>query len=62
MKSGLACALAAFEAQVRETGKRGELPNRSFSIICTVDEEDFMRGVELAIRSGWITEGGLDFW
>ena len=56
MKSGLACALAAFEAQVRETGKRGELPNRSFSIICTVDEEDFMRGVEHAIRSGWITK------
>lgn len=56
MKSGLACALTAFEAQVWEVGKRGELPERSFSMICTVDEEDFMRGVEQAIRSGWVTE------
>lgn len=56
MKSGLSCALAAFEAQVGEMGKRGELPERSFSMICTVDEEDFMRGVEQAIRSGWITK------
>lgn len=54
MKSGLACALKAFEAMVRRCGKMGCLPKRSFSFIGTVDEEDFMRGVEQAIRDQWV--------
>lgn len=54
MKSGLACALEAFRASVRECGRRKELPERAFSFIGTVDEEDFMRGVEDAVKAGWV--------
>ena len=54
MKSGLACALEAFAEMVREAGRRERLPKRSFSFIGTVDEEDFMRGVEDAIAQGWV--------
>ena len=54
MKSGLACAVTAFENMVAETGKRGTLPKRGFSLILTVDEEDFMRGAEDAVAAGWI--------
>lgn len=54
MKSGLACALTAFESMAEEAGKRGILPKRGFSLILTVDEEDFMRGAEDAIASGWV--------
>lgn len=56
MKSGLACALTAFSRalfRIKETGKQ---PARSLVWIGTVDEEDFMRGVEAAIRSGWVTD------
>lgn len=59
MKSGFACALWAFREAVKECGRRGELPKRSFCFIGTVDEEDFMRGVEAAIASGWV---GKDDW
>lgn len=55
MKSGLACALTAFREILREVGRKKELPERSFSWIGTVDEEDFMRGVEDAIKSGWVS-------
>lgn len=54
MKSGLACALTAFAHAVKLAGERGELPERSLSFIGTVDEEDFMRGVEAAIQDGWV--------
>ena len=56
MKSGLACALAAFARAVELVGKEGQLPDRTFTFIGTVDEEDFMRGVEAAIRWGWATK------
>ena len=47
MKSGLACALTAFKNMVKKVGERGELPEKAiFPMICSVDEEDFMRGVE----------------
>lgn len=59
MKSGLACALTVFGQMVRLAGERGELPERTFTFIGTVDEEDFMRGVEAAIRDGWV---GKDDW
>ena len=32
----------------------GALPRRGFSLICSVDEEDFMRGSEAAIDTGWV--------
>ena len=54
MKSGLACALTAFVHAVKLAGERGKLPERSLSFIGTVDEEDFMRGVEAAIQDGWV--------
>ena len=56
MKSGLASALVAFAAQLARVGQTGELPRRGLSLICSVDEEDFMRGVEAAIEAGWVGE------
>ena len=41
---------------VKKVGERGELPEKPFSMICSVDEEDFMRGVEAAIKAGWVTK------
>lgn len=51
MKSGLACALSAFA----RIAQKHQTPKHSFVLIATVDEEDFMRGAEQAIRSGWVT-------
>lgn len=59
MKSGLACALTAFFSLLDEVAGRGELPRRGFALLLSVDEEDFMRGVEAAIREGWV---GADEW
>lgn len=56
MKSGLACALTAFSRALGQTGQTGKWPRRPLVFIGTVDEEDFMRGVEAAIRSGWVTD------
>ena len=53
MKSGLACALLAFRA-ISEAAGRREL-ERPFVFIGSVDEEDFMRGVERAVKKGWVT-------
>lgn len=58
MKSGLACALSAFAAMACEANA-GKKPKHSFVFIGTVDEEDFMRGVEDAIKEGWVTEKSL---
>ena len=55
MKSGLACALSAFSAMAEEV-LSGNTPKHSFVFIGTVDEEDFMRGVEDVIKEGWVTE------
>ena len=54
MKSGLASAMVAFEAMLGKMARTGELPRRGLSLICSVDEEDFMRGVEAAIKRGWV--------
>ncbi len=54
MKSGLACALAALRDMLERVAAEGRLPCRGFSLICSVDEEDFMRGVESAIAAGWV--------
>lgn len=54
MKSGLACALSAFKAVLERSAMEGRPPKRPITFIGTVDEEDFMRGVEAAIRSGWV--------
>lgn len=59
MKGGLACALTAFSKMLDELLERGRAPRRSLKLICTVDEEDFMRGVEAAIAAGWV---GTDEW
>ena len=55
MKSGLACALSVFSAMAKEAAS-GKIPKHSFVFIGTVDEEDFMRGVEDAIKEGWVSE------
>lgn len=55
MKSGLACALSAFTAAAALVGE-GKILKHSLVFIGTVDEEDFMRGVEDAIAAGWVTE------
>ncbi|MBE7719105.1 MAG: M20 family metallopeptidase [Lacrimispora celerecrescens] len=55
MKSGLACALSAFSS-IAEEAASGKTPKHSFVFIGTVDEEDFMRGVEDVIKEGWVTE------
>lgn len=59
MKSGLASAMVAFEATLEKMARTGELPRRGLSLICSVDEEDFMRGVEAAIKRGWV--GGSEW-
>lgn len=54
MKGGLACAIAALVHVLERIAASGELPRRGFSLICSVDEEDFMRGSEAAIYAGWV--------
>ena len=54
MKGGLACAIAALVHTLERVAAVGELPRRGFSLICSVDEEDFMRGSEAAIDAGWV--------
>lgn len=54
MKSGLASAMVAFASELSRIGQTGKLPTRGLSLICTVDEEDEMRGVEAAIKAGWV--------
>ena len=54
MKGGLACAIAALVHTLERVAADGALPRRGFSLICSVDEEDFMRGSEAAIDTGWV--------
>lgn len=54
MKGGLACAIAALVHTLERVAADGALPRRGFSLICSVDEEDFMRGSEAAIDAGWV--------
>ncbi len=54
MKGGLACAIAALVHTLERVATDGALPRRGFSLICSVDEEDFMRGSEAAIDAGWV--------
>ena len=54
MKGGLACAIAALVHTLELVAADGELLRRGFSLICSVDEEDFMRGSEAAIDAGWV--------
>lgn len=54
MKGGLACAIAALVHTLERVATSGKPPQRGFSLIYSVDEEDFMRGSEAAIDAGWI--------
>ena len=54
MKGALACAIAALVHTLERVAADGALPRRGFSLICSVDEEDFMRGSEAAIDTGWV--------
>ena len=53
MKSGLACAISAF-LEVAEEVQNGATLKHSLKLICSADEEDFMRGVERAIADRWV--------
>lgn len=55
MKSGLACCLSAFIMAARTLHASGQAPKRTLKLICSMDEEDFMRGSEACIGSGWVT-------
>ena len=55
MKAGLACCMAAFAEAANRAEEEGIAPKRPLKLICSMDEEDFMRGSEAAIRSGWVT-------
>lgn len=55
MKSGLACAMSAME-DVQKLICLGKQPERTIMLIVTADEEDFMRGAEKVIASGWVTD------
>ena len=59
MKGGLACALSALFSLMDAMEHAGTQPERGFSLICTVNEEANMRGVEAAIDAGWV---GTDEW
>lgn len=54
MKGGLACAIAALVHTLERVAADGALPRRGFSLICSVDEEDVMRGSEAAIAADWV--------
>lgn len=54
MKGGLACALSALFDLFDSMEHANALPSRGFSLICTVDEEADMCGVEAAIDAGWV--------
>ncbi len=54
MKSGLASAMVAFASELGRIAQTGKLPTRGLTLICTVDEEDEMRGVEAAIKADWV--------
>lgn len=54
MMGGPACAITALVHALERVAAEGELPRRGFSLICSVDEEDFMRGSEAAIDAGWV--------
>lgn len=54
MKGGLGCAIAALVHTLERVAADGALPRRGLSLICSVDEEDFMRGSEAAINAGWV--------
>ncbi|MDO4849631.1 MAG: M20 family metallopeptidase [Coriobacteriia bacterium] len=57
MKSGLACAVAALFSLLDRAAAAGALPRRAFALLLSVDEEDFMRGIEAAIAAGWVGAG-----
>ena len=55
MKSGLACCLSAFQYAAEELQASGSAPKQTIKLICSMDEEDFMRGSEACIRAGWVS-------
>ncbi len=61
MKGGLACAMLAFADAARAAqaaAQDGSLGSGSLALVCTVDEEAEMRGVEAALAAGWLGKRG----
>lgn len=59
MKSGLACALSAFKKTALEVRAGKRRLSRPLRLICTVDEEGDMAGVEHVVRKGYVTAEDL---
>lgn len=56
MKSGLACCLSAFQYAAETLQTSGKTPKQTLKLICSMDEEDFMRDSEACIQAGWVTD------
>ncbi len=54
MKSGLACAIRAFCKTALDIKEKKRKITRPLRLICTVDEEGFMTGVEHIIERGYV--------
>ena len=59
MKGGLVEQREEHCDRAGEAAAKGSLPRRAFALLLSVDEEDFMRGVEAAIAAGLV---GADEW
>lgn len=59
MKAGLACALSVFKKTALEVKEGKRKLFRPLRLICTVDEEGEMAGVEHVIREGYVTAEDL---
>ena len=56
MKSGLACALSLFRKTAKEVTEGKRKLKHPFRLICTVDEEGNMEGVEHIISMGYVKQ------
>lgn len=56
MKSGLACALSAVKKTAEAVKAGRSRLKHPLMLLCTVDEEGEMKGIEKAIDSGWLKQ------
>lgn len=59
MKSGLACAMSCLYKTDRLIKNNNITPKYPLAVIFSVDEEDFMRGVEKVIEEKWVGKNDL---
>lgn len=56
MKAGLSCALVVFKEIARRVQQEEMRLKHPLKLLCTVDEEGYMRGAERAVLSGRVSE------